>query len=416
MPEVPQFNLKKPSPAEGRDAGKPGARRHARRKARGVALVLVAALIAGAGFGIWSAVLRPVSVETTGRAADVPVQVFGLGTVEARVGSKIGFQVPGVLVELRADVGDRVSRGTILARLDDRVQKAVVARADAAVEQANAGLAKAQAGLDKAQVNYANAKIVNARRQVLLQGNTTSVEAAQAAQAAEDAAKADMSVAQGEVLVAQANIGDARAQEQQQAAILGYYTLVAPYDGMVTARNAEPGSALTAGAPVFSLIDPKTLWVLAYIDESKAGDIKVGQPATIVLRSHPEDRLAGRVARIEPESDRVNEERKVEIAFDTLPQGFTLGEQAEAYITTMRLPHALLVPETAILGRSRDSGTVWTVEDGRLAQHRVTLGHRLLDGRTEITGGVPEGARVVTGLQAGLRVGRAANVASEPGQ
>jgi HlyD family secretion protein len=413
VPEVPQLNLKKPPLGEGRDAGMSGTRRHARQRGRVVALVLVVALLAGAGFGLWSTFLRPVSVEATGIAANVPVQVFGLGTVEARVGSKIGFQVPGVLVDLRADVGDRVSRGTVLARLDDRVQKAVVARADAAVEQANAGLAKAQASLDKAQVNYSNAKVVNARRQVLLQGNTTSVEAAQAAQAAEDAAMADMSVAQSEELVAKANIGDAMAQKQQQAAILSYYTLVAPYDGMVTARDAELGSALTAGAPVFSLIDPKTIWVLAYIDEGKAGDIKVGQSATIVLRSHAENRLAGRVARIEPESDRVNEERKIEIDFDTIPQGFNLGEQAEAYITTMHLPQALLVPEAAILGLSRDSGTVWAVEEGRLTQHRVTLGHRLLDGRYEITGGVPDGARVVTGLRSGLRVGRAANVVGE---
>ncbi|MDE3123151.1 MAG: efflux RND transporter periplasmic adaptor subunit [Paracoccaceae bacterium] len=384
-----------------------------RRKTHSLAVLLFIALIALAGFGVWTAVLRPVPVEVAAIATDVPVQVFGLGTVEARVTSKIGFQVPGMLVDLRADVGQHVTKGAMLARLDDRVQKAVVARADAVVEQASAGLAKAQASLDKAQVNYANAKIVNARRQVLLQGNTTSVEAAQAAQAAEDAAKADMSVAHSEELVARANISDARAQEQQQAAILSYYTLVAPYDGMVTARLGEPGSALTVGAPVFTLIDPKTVWVLAYIDESKAGDIKVGQPATIVLRSHPNVRLSGRVARIEPESDRVNEERKVEIAFDTIPQSFTLGEQAEADITTTRLPRALLVPEAAILGLSRDSGTVWTVEDGRLQQHRVTLGHRLLDGRTEITGGLPDGARVVTALRTGLRVGRAATVQSE---
>ena len=58
----------------------------------------------------------------------------------------------------------------------------------------------------------------------------------------------------------------------------------------------------------------------------------------------------------------------------------------------MRLPQALLVPEAAIIGLSKDRGTVWTVEDGHLQQHEVTLGHRLLDGRYEITGGVPDKA------------------------
>ena len=74
----------------------------------------------------------------------------------------------------------------------------------------------------------------------------------------------------------------------------------------------------------------------------------------------------------------------------------------------MRLPQALLVPEAAILGLGKNQGTVWTVEDGHLQQRPVTLGHRLLDGRYEITGGVPANARVVTQLRSGLRVGRAA--------
>ena len=93
--------------------------------------------IAGAGvlFGAWSLYLRPVKVQVAGVQRDVAVEVFGLGTVEARVTSKIGFKVSGVLVDLRADVGDRVAKGAVLARLDDREQSAQVARAKATVEQ-----------------------------------------------------------------------------------------------------------------------------------------------------------------------------------------------------------------------------------------------------------------------------------------
>ncbi len=87
-----------------------------------------------------------------------------------------------------------------------------------------------------------------------------------------------------------------------------------------------------------------------------------------------------------------------------------LGEQAEVYITTVTLPKALLVPEAAIVGLTKNKGTVWTVENGTLRQHVVTLGHRLLDGRYEITGGVPAGAKVVTKFGRGLRVGRGAKI------
>ena len=124
--------------------------------------------------------------------------------------------------------------------------------------------------------------------------------------------------------------------------------------------------------------------------------------------------FAGRVARIEPESDRVNEERRIEIAFDQLPTNVNLGEQAEVYITTVQLPQALLVPEAAIVGLGKNGGTVWTVEDGRLQQHEVTLGHRLLDGRYEITGGVPDkAASGDRNCVSGLRVGRAAKIAGK---
>lgn len=370
-----------------------------------------AIVIAGAGAAAWAVYFRPISVQVAHVERDVPIQVFGLGTVEARVASKIGFKVSGVLVDIRADVGDRVAKGTVLARLDDREQAARVARAKAAAEQAQANLQKATASVEKAKANYANAKSISERRQKLVASNITSVEQAEAAKAAEAAASADVNLAESEVSVARAAMSDAKAQGQQEAATLDFHTLTAPYDAMVTARLKELGSALGVGEPVFALIDPKSVWVLAYIDESKAGEIKVGEPAEIVLRSLPGRRFQGKVARIEPESDRVNEERKVEVAFDQLPTNINLGEQAEVYITTVRLPQAVLVPEGAVLSLKAHSGTVWLVNDGHLAQQEVSFGHRTLDGRLEISASLPAGASVVDQLRTGMRIGRSVKIA-----
>jgi HlyD family secretion protein len=353
-----------------------------------------------------------VTVEVAHAERDVAVRVFGLGTVEARVQSKIGFKVAGVLAELVADVDDHVATGALLARLDSREQAARVARANAAVEQTMANLQRATAGVDKAEANYANAQNISRRRQTLASTNIASVETAETAVNAERASAADLSLAKSDVAVAQAAIDDAKAQKQQETATFDFHTLTAPYDAMVIARQKELGSALGAGEPVFTIIDPKSVWVLAYIDESKAGDIAVGQPAEIVLRSQPNRHIAGRVARIEPESDRVNEERRIEVAFDNIPEDFHLGEQAEVYITSVHLPQALLVPETAIEDLSKNSGIVWTVEDGGLERRHVALGHRLLDGRYEITGGLAEKSMPLTRLTGGLRVGRAAKIAS----
>ena len=81
---------------------------------------------------------------------------------------------------------------------------------------------------------------------------------------------------------------------------------------------------------------------------------------------------------------------------------------------TTQLPQALLVPEAAIEGLGQGRGTIWTVEDGHLQKREVTLGHRLLDGRYEIAGGLPDNAVAVNQLRSGLRVGRAAKIAAEP--
>ncbi len=318
------------SEKDGHDLSDAQTRRSSRYR-RVLFSAIVLAVVAVAGGAAWSFFFRPIAVQVARPEANVAVQVFGLGTVEARVTSQIGFKVAGVLVELRADVGDRVAKGAVLARLDDREQAAQVARATASVEQAEANLQRATASVAKTTATYGNAKRINARQQTLVKTSAASVEAADTAQANEEAALADLNLAKSDVLVAQAAISDAKAQQQQQTATLDFHTLTAPYDAMVTARSKELGSALVAGLPVFTLIDPKTIWVLAYIDESKAGDITVGEPADIVLRSHPTQRLPGRVARIEPESDRINEERKIEVAFDHIPADINLGEQAERW-------------------------------------------------------------------------------------
>ena len=335
---------------EGRNSNSQGALRRGKacnpmtRKLLALIAIVLAVLIA-AGAIAWALFFRPINVQVSHAEHNVAVQVFGLGTIEARVTSKVGFKVAGVLVDLRADVGDRVAKGAILARLDDREQSAQVARAKAAVEQTEASLQRSKASVDKAQATYANAKRISERQQKLVQSSAASIEAAETAQTTQEAALADLNLAKSDVLVAEANISDAKAQQQLQSATLDFHTVTAPYDAMVTARLKELGSALGASEPVFTLIDAKSVWVLAYIDESKAGEIKVGEPGEIVLRSQPGQRIAGHVARIEPESDRVNEERKVEVVFDQIPANANLGEQAEVYITTMWLPQALLVPE-----------------------------------------------------------------------
>jgi len=357
--------------------------------------------------------LRPLPVEVARPAQNIPVTVFGLGTVEARILSKVGFEVGAALVELNADHGDHVKEGGVLARLRSAEQEARVAKARAGVINAEAAIKSAEAAVGKARAVLAQKKQANKRKQALLARRTVSIETAEEAQTEEDVAAADLTVAISNIEVAKATLEDARAQYELERVLLDQHILKAPYDAIVVKRHKELGSVLSPGEPLFTLVATETVWALAYVDEARAGGIRLGQPAEVRLRSLPRQMFKGHVTRIDIESDRVSEERRVYIACDQCPETFHLGEQAEVFITTAILDKALLVPETAVEGFDGTHGTVWTVEDGELHRRKVTFGHRTLDTRLDIVEGLPEDARVVSALRPGLREGRTAKVAED---
>ena len=380
-------------------------------RARRLLLLLVLLSVAGAaGVAAWALLLRPITVQVLETERDVPIQVFGLGTVEAQILSQVGFEVAGTLIELHADYGDRVEAGALLARLNSREQEARVAQAKAAIAQAESAIRQATAGVEHAQATLTQKAQVHERRQQLVQKGNVSTEAAEDARAAYDIARADIDQARSAVETARANLEQTKAQAAFEEARLAKYTLHAPYDAVVVSRDRELGSMLNPGERLFTLVDPKTVWVLAYIDETKAGRVTIGQPAEVTLRSLADRRFAARVMRIDIESDRVNEERKVYVRCDRCPAEFHLGEQAEVVIDIAELAEARLVPQIAVTGLQGRHGVVWTVENGRLAQHAVMFGQRTLDGRLEIVDGLPPGAEVVIRPNSGLTVGRAVAV------
>ncbi len=377
--------------------------------------LLLLALLGGAGAALFHFLsTRPLRVEVVHPETEVTVEVFGLGSVEARVRSEIGFQVAGALQELHADHGDRVTRGKVLARLRTPEQEARLARAAAGVAQARATLARAEAMVGRAQAVLSRARETNRRKQALLARRAISVDSAERARTEEAVAAAELAVARSEVEVARASLEDAEARYRYERTVLEQHTLEAPYEAIVAARHREAGTVLRAGEPLFTLVAPESVWIRAYVDEARAGPLRVGQPARIRLRSLPERTFHGRLARIDIEGDRVAEERRIHVTCEDCPERFHLGEQAEVFVTVARLERTLLVPEIAVRNFDGSRGTIWTVEDGVLRPREGIFGHRTLDARLEILSGPPSGVQVLAALPDGLREGRAATVAGGP--
>lgn len=368
------------------------------------------ALVAAVGAGGYAFLQnRPLKVDVVEVSASVPIRVFGLGTVEARVLSKVGFEVPGTLIELHADHGDTIAKGTLLAKLNSAEQAARVEQARATRLAADMYILKAKANVTRAEAVYAQRRDDSTRKQSLASRNATTVQETEEAMRDEKVAAADLSVAKSEVNVSEAQLTDALAKLSYEETLLEQHLLRAPYDAVVIDRQREVGSVIGSGEVIFTLIEPGSIWTLAYVDEEQAGGLEVGQPAEIRLRSLPNTVVKGKIARIGLESDRASEERKVWIVCENCPSQPYLGEQAEVWITIKTLSNSLMVPQNAIYEFDGSSGKVWVLEDGRLRKTALSFGARSEDARYEIAGGLPQGASVVVSRGPGLTEGRSAS-------
>ena len=159
----------------------------------------LAALAIAAGF--LSLTERPLTVTVVRPESDVALRIYGLGTVEARILSRAGFEVGGALTALAVDADDRVAPGQEMASLHAAEQEARVARAHAAVAANEASLAKAEAAVVRARAMLAQREAANRRQQGLAQRDIASIQRAEEAQRDEDVARADLAVAEADLAV-----------------------------------------------------------------------------------------------------------------------------------------------------------------------------------------------------------------------
>ena len=382
-----------------------------RRLIQGAMVVAVAAALF-VGYRFWSN--RPLTLPVVAVEKAVPVRVFGLGTIEARIVSNVGFEVGATLESVEGDHGDRVKKGQVLARLRAGEQEAKVEKAKTAVQIAEVNIDKSASVVAKMRAVLAQKQETSKRKQELAGRDVVSAQAAEEALRDEAVAAADVAVAESDNKVAAAQLEDAKAQLGFEETMLGHRTLLAPFDGLVVGRLKEPGAVIKAGDPILTLVDPATYWGLAYVDEARSGYLAEGQKVEARIRSRPLDVFTGSVVRIGLESDRANEERRIYVKGDNPPETVFLGEQAEFWVTVATLDSALLVPEAAVAGYDGRKGNVWTIEDGLLRRRLVDMRHRTEDARLEIVSGLPDGAAVVAIAGPGLKDGRSARAESAP--
>jgi RND family efflux transporter MFP subunit len=318
-------------------------------------------LVAAAALG-GRLMLRTGAVEALPVAeGEVEVRVSGPGTVQARVPVTLSARTSAQVVALHADHGDRVARGQLLAVLDDRDLAAKRNAAAAGRETVERNVAAAEATLAKAAADLELARSRLRRDLDLYRSGFISQSAYEASSLGMKSSEAAADNANALLAARRAEAHGVREDARYADALWSYTRITAPLDGIVIQRAVEVGSMLTPGAPVFRLVDPATLWVVARIDESVVGQLAEGMPARIRLRSGGE--FSGHVARISRQSDAATRELEVDVAFDAPPARFAIDQEAEVSILA-GIERGPVIPVAALV-RVKGMQGVMIVRDGR---------------------------------------------------
>ena len=330
--------------------------------------------------------LAPVAVtEVEVESRAITPALFGIGTVEARYTYKIGPTIAGRLKRLDVHVGDRVKAGQVLGEmdpvdLDDRMrsQEATIKRIEATIGEVTARLSFAKTQASRYEQLFA----VRSTSEEVLLGKRQELQIAESALAA-----------------AREDLARARSDLQALHAQRGNLSLVAPVAGIVTVRDADPGTTLVAGQAVVELIDPDSLWINVRFDQISAAGLAAGLPARVALRSKGGAPLNGRVLRLEPMADAVTEEILAKVVFDKAPAPLPpIGELAEVTVDLPALAAMPAIPNAAVQRQGDRPGNqtgVWRIKEGGLEFAPVRLGRSDLDGRVQVAEGLNAGERIV---------------------
>jgi len=304
----------------------------------------------------------------TVKKGELPLQVFGIGTVDAKNRYAICSNSGGKVVEILKEEGDRIEKGELVGRLDGVDLPQQLAQAEARLKSVQLETEALKKDLEGLRAKRRLAEITFARYERLhRQGYSAKAEY--------DKAKTDLEALDAQIEASLTRIEAKRAQEREaRKAIeaigqrIRRLSIVSPVGGYVVSKEARVGQTLLPQQPLLEVVRPEDVWVKINIDERISGAVHIGQRATITLRSRATTPLKGRVVRIETRSDPVTEERIVDVAFDTLPEPFHLNEQAEARIETGKLENVVLVPAHVVR-----QGEVWIYDHGKARRKTVEI-------------------------------------------
>lgn len=289
-------------------------------------------------------------------------------------------QVSGTLQRVRADRGTPVTQGQTLAVIEAAGVQSTAIGAKATVAAAKASLALSQQKLDAARTLHKAGAISDV----------------------------DLKAAEADFESAQAQLASATAQQATAGENAARATVTAPLTGVISDRKVQDGEAVTAGAELFTVVNPRELELAANIPVDEAGAVKVGQPVRFTLASLPGQVFTGRVDRKDPVASEDTRQIGLYLRVANTKGNIVAGQFASGRIVGNDAKAVIVVPIGAV---REGSGKFWVLrlDNGKIERRDVTVGSRdEAAGLVVITSGLARGDQVITspGLQiaAGTRI------------
>lgn len=347
----------------------------------------------GPGGGAGGAFSRPPMTVEVAAVVRAPVaeqltvvgNLIGAQTVE--VVSKVNGRLQDVLVR----IGDRVSKGQVLANVEDREIREQVKQAEASFEVAQATIRQREADLKFAETNLARSKNLF-DRQLLPRQTLDDSEARQQA-----------SVAQLDL--ARAQFEQAKARLEELRITLANTRILSPVDGFVGKRNLDAGAYVSSNVPVASVVDIRIVRLQANLVEKDIRRVETGAAAVVDVDAFPGETFNGRVARVSPVLDPATRTATMEIEIPNVDNRLKPGMYARVRLTVAERQDALVVPRNALVDVEGKRGVYVHDEQNRKALFREVQVGLQDEQRAEITTGLSERDKVITTGAAALRDG-----------
>jgi RND family efflux transporter MFP subunit len=289
---------------------------------------------------------RPVLAQKVAAAPEAGASVYS-GEVRARREADLGFRIPGKIVARSVDMGASVKKGQVLARIDPADTQMNAQAARAAAEAAKTDFQFASAEFDRYKA-LADKGFVS---RTVLDQKTSTLDAARS------------------------RLEQAQAQAELSRNQVGYTTLVADQDGVITAVLAEAGQVVSAGQPVMRLARPEEKEVLISIPEARIGQIRQARAVAVRLAANPDKIYQGRVRELAPSADAVTRSFAARVSIADADANVALGMTASVLFVDGAAASpagsgAVLIPLTA-LSRQGDQPAVWVINTSGQAQLRA---------------------------------------------